>query len=1146
MIARLGVVAFLLAAALFGQGERATVTGTVTDSTQAVIPGASIALRNVRTNVAFRTQTNSEGIYYLPALPPGEYELTAERQGFRPARISGIPLSVGLTATVNAVLEVGTVTEVVEVVATAVQLESQSSGVGKTIETRRVAELPLLGRNPLQLASLAPGVIPTSAQGGNAAGAMGSATNARFSGGLAMQNAILMDGADTRGFTSSGQAYSIPIEAVEEVKIDTATYSAEFGRSGGGVLSAASRSGGNDYHGVGYEFLRNDHLNANGWQNNRNRVPRALFQRNQFGAAFGGRIIRDRTFFYANYEGIRSGTPDQFLATVPYPEQKQGDFTQTRDRNGAQVIVYDPLTTRANPAAAGAYLRDPFPGNRVPQGRVHPISAKVLPYWPEANRAAETPARVNNYYRAGKNVNPANIWFGRIDHILNEKHRLFGRTGGSQNKGFSTLAEQAFPSKSVSTSPTRTGLISLTSTFSPTLLGEFRISYLRQQFNSFPLSEGFDMSTLGFGPELTSNVLYRQFPQIQVQQYSSGTGLAVTISGSDEITALGGSIKDLRPQDTWHTQYHATLIRTRHKFKMGVEVELLRMNAYNSRNAAGQFNFDRVYTQGPDPSRATLTGGHGLASMLLGVPIAGALTFDPRMFLYQKYYGLYLQDDWRVTNRLTLNLGLRYEYTTPYAEKHGQIGYLDPNGTEPATGAKGVFVWAKPGQYHTDPNRKAFGPRVGLAYQLTSKTVIRSAGAIFHAANNGLNAAASDFGSGAFVLNPLTLGAPNPIPFTPPAGGSWSNPFVGGFLYPQKGVSTFPGGDIRVELRRHPLAYIANWSFSVQRMVNSTTLVEVGYVGSKITHLFWNRMENQNNPLLMGQYGAGLRDAVQNPFFGKVTTGPLSVRTVERRQLLRPYPQYRDVLGIRIPYGDASYQSMIARLEKQYSRGFTMSVAYTMSKTIASTAESNTWVVGPNNALYDPKYNRSIEANDTPHRLVISNIWELPFGKGRPYLTSGMASRVLGNWQLGSIIVLQAGRPVLITGPDQTNLFNFSYTHGRVDRLKSGVLDSGQTLDRWFDTTSFRTAAPYTLPTDSLSQPDLRGPGRKSVDLSLIKNVPFGERYNLQIRGEVFNLTNTPFFEARGTTTDVTNPRFGQIVTAGSPRNIQMGLRLTF
>ncbi len=558
---------------LFAQGERATITGTVTDPTGAVVPQATIAVRNEGTNIANRTESNSTGLFVVPALPPGSYELTAEKPGFRPVKISNIPLSVGLTATVDVRFEVGQITEAVQVTATAVQLESQSSGLGKAVETRRVVELPLLGRDPRQLAALAPGVIPTRGQVGAGGDAIGQAGNARISGGLANQNAILMDGGDSRGFTSGGQSYAFPIESVAEFKVETATYSSEFGRAGGGVINVASRSGTNEYHGVLYEFLRSDKLNANTWSNNRNRVARLPFQFNQFGAAGGGPIKHDRTFFFLNYEGVRQGSPITFLATVPLPAWKTGDFRNAFDRNGSQVRIYDYLTTRANPDAPGTFLREQFPNNTIPSSRIHPISANFLKYWPDPNRAGEQNGQVNNYFKTGKNVTNNDIWFSRIDHVINSKHRIFGRFAGSQNDNFPLgLIDPAFPGAVLSSNPTRNAGISVTSTFTPNFLGEFRISYTRLQNNSVPVSEGFDLASAGFPASLASAVTYKQFPEILVQQYATGTGLAVATFGANEVTNIGagqtgGNGKTLLPQDTWHAQYHVTWIRGRHHLK---------------------------------------------------------------------------------------------------------------------------------------------------------------------------------------------------------------------------------------------------------------------------------------------------------------------------------------------------------------------------------------------------------------------------------------------------------------------------------------------------------------------------------------------------------------------------------------------------
>jgi hypothetical protein len=1133
--------------AVFAQGERGTITGTVTDSSGAIVPQANVTLRSVSTNISSRAESNNSGIYVFPALNPGQYDVTIEKPGFRPRKVTAIPLTTGLTATIDAVLEVGQVAEAVEVQAAAVLLEAQTSGLGKTVETRRVVELPLLGRNPLQLAALAPGVIPSRGQQGAGGDSIGQAANSRVSGGLAQQNAILMDGGDSRGFVSNGSAYTFPIEAVAEFKMETANYSAEFGRAAGGTVNVASRSGTNELHGVVYEFLRSQKLNANSWTNNRNRVVRAPFQFNQYGAAVGGKIIRDRTFFFLNYEAVRQGSPNNFLATVPLPQWRTGDFRNSFDRNGSQIQVFDYLTTRADPNNPGRFVRDQFPNNMVPTNRLHPISQQFLKYWPEANRPGEGAAQVNNYFKSGKNVNNVDTWFSRIDHQISEKHRLFGRFAGSQNESFPLgLVDAAFPATAQATRPTRNAGISLTSTFSPNLLGEFRISYTRLQNNVTPESAGFNLSSVGFSQSLADAVTYKQFPQIQVQQYASGSGLAVATFGSTEVSGLGGSGRDLLPQDTWHAQYHVTFIRGRHKMKAGIDLQRLKMMAFNSRLSGGQFNFDRTYTQGPNPAVTALNSGNGFASFLLGVPLSGSLDTTPSMYLAQRYNSAYFQDDWRITNKLTLNLGFRYEYISPYAEKFGQIGYMDTKQIDPQSGLPGIFVWTKPGEYHSDPNYWTPAPRIGIAYQLTSKTVIRTSGGIFNASNNGLNAAASDFGSGLFVNNSMSLGAPNPIQFTPPVGGSWSNPFAAGLVFPVKGQTAFQGQNIRVEFRDRPNTYVGMWSMSIQHQLSNNMVAEIGYAGSKTTHLFWNRFDNATDPLLLSQWGNRLLDTVPNPFFGKIQGGIGAFQTIQRRQLLRPFPQYQQILAVRRPYGDAQYQSMIARLEKAYSKGFTVSVAYTLSKLIASTAESNTWLIGPSNALYDPKYNRHVEGNDTPHRLVLTHLWDVPFGIGRAHFNKGIAARILGNWQLGGITVLQAGRPILISAPDTTGLLEFSYTNGRANRIKSAVIDN-PTKTKWFDTTAFQAAPAFTVPTDSLSQPDLRTPGRTAFNWSIFKNNPFKEgRYNLQFRMEMYNVFNRPQFDVRNAATDLTNPLFGQIIEGGDPRNIQFGLRLVF
>ncbi len=383
------ILLLALPAVVFGQGERATITGTVTDASKAAIPDAIVVLRNVATNVTTRTTTNTAGLYFITSIPPGTYELTVEKNGFRSARVQNIPLTTGLAATQDVVLEVGTVQQAVEVSAAAVQIESQSSDMNTVVTTRPVAELPLLGRDPLSLAALAPGVIPTQGQQGNA-GVIGRVTTAQIGGGLAQQNGVLIDGAESRGTTESGNAYSVPVEAVAEFKLETASFNAQYGRAAGGVAILSTKSGTDTIHATAYEFLRNNHLNANSWQNDRNGIPIALFQRNVFGGNIGGPVVipklyngKDKTFFFFNYEGTRQASPDQVLDTVPTVAQRQGDFSQTYDRNGRLDVIYDPLTTRLDPTT-GKYVRDPFPGNIIPAQRINNISANVVKLYPLA------------------------------------------------------------------------------------------------------------------------------------------------------------------------------------------------------------------------------------------------------------------------------------------------------------------------------------------------------------------------------------------------------------------------------------------------------------------------------------------------------------------------------------------------------------------------------------------------------------------------------------------------------------------------------------------------------------------------------------------------------------------------------------------
>ena len=637
---------------------------------------------------------------------------------------------------------------------------------------------------------------------------------------------------------------------------------------------------------------------------------------------------------------------------------------------------------------------------------------------------------------------------------------------------------------------------------------------------------------------------YNTFPTLSVSQYTVGTGLSVTSGSSNEVDSLGGGGLSRTPSGNWQLQYDVTVMHGRHKVRLGTELLLLQCNSYATKWPAGNYFFDRLYTEGPDPLLESPNGGNGFASFLLGIPIADEISSDPHIKPTARYYGFYVQDDFQVNRKLTLNLGLRYEYQTPYWDKYGSVGFFNFTATEPVTGYKGSFQSTAPGAYITNPQRNGFGPRVGLAYTPLPKTVIRIAGAVIYAPTDTQYPDASDWGNGTYVLNAGTLGAPSPYPNTPPPGGSWSNGFASGILVGSR-TQTFAGQNVRTYDKYHPFAHVADWTVNIQREVTPTVMAQVAYVASKVTHLAQNLMANQVNPVYLS-YGSQLLAQVPNPFYGQITNGPLSYPTVSFNQLLRPYPQYQQLLLVREDSGDSEYESVQFRLDKQFSHGLNVNAGYTISKLMTDDFESGVNETGPQNALYNNHYNHTIDTNDVPQRFVVSWMYELPVGKGKAYLGSGLISKMLGAWEWSGIAAFQKGIPLRIAGPDNTGLPSFALNVGRGNRLCNPVL-SNPTTGQYFNTSCFAPAPPFTIPTDSLTQPVLRDYGRANVNMSAIRNQVFKERYNVQFRLEAFNVFNHPALSlGSGSSVTIGAAQFGQVLAGGNPRQLQLGLRLVF
>jgi hypothetical protein len=1122
-----GALLLLTAACLPAQVEQAGITGSVTDQSDALVAAAAVTVTNARTGVKALTKTNTEGYYSVPYLAPGEYEVSVESPGFKKASVTGIMLRVGLTATINVKLELGAVQNEVRVETTAVQLEQQSATLGSVVTGNQMVEMPLSGRNPYSLVTLAPGVMPAGNTG----------TGPIINGGRSNTSEVMLDGAESRNSTTNDIQYTPPLEAVAEFKVITNNFSSEYGRSGGGVLTAASRSGSNDMHGSFYEFVRNDRLNANGWTNNRNGAAKPSLRRNEYGFATGGPVYlpkvyngRNRSFFFFNFEQIPQRSPDSIIQTLPTESQRRGDFSQTLTGAGTLIRVYDPATTRLDPAAAGRYIRDPFPGNQVPQMRFNQVAVKIMPFYPLPNRTTLT----QNYILNNSRQNDTTKLFLRLDQAIGTKQRLFFSMGRQNQNQFSPGVTVAYPPEGVNgergkiENHPRTWVLSDTVTFRPNLLGEFRGSVTRNVIQAIPRSAGYDFTQLGFDPSLKSVARTLKFPRIDVT----------------DVDSLGSDRASLFTDAEWsaQTQAHITWIHGQHTVKSGLDRTFSAFNVFRPEQPSGQYSFSRIYTQGPDPLTASTAAGYGVATFLLGAPTGGQFSLDPTLSTSQTYSGFYLQDDFKVLRNLTVNLGMRWEYASPWTDRYNQLAFFDPNFTDPLTGRKGLMRFAgRDGnpREQTDPNKHNFAPRVGIAWGFMKNTVVRAGyGMFFFPGSGGIGAGASDLGSGFLTQTGIYTGPPVPAPNTPPNGATMANAFLTGFFYPP---SNGVGAGVTTAFRDWPTPLNHQWNVSFQRTLPGAMLVETAYVGNRGMRYWVNRSHNTASSSFLS-LGNSLNDLVANPFAGVITTGSLTSATIRRYQLLTPFPHYTGVTQFRDAIGDSVYHGFTLRVEKRTQRGLTLHMGYTISKELDNAQErfaSRASFIDPNNL----RISRSIAEWDRPHLVVFGYVYELPIGSGKAWLRRGPVSRIVANWQVSGATTFAKGLPMVITTTCSTVIPGIGCT---ALRQKDAVLAGEQrTIDRYFDTSAFATPPAFSMGSDSRTEPQLRLPGINNFDIGISRNQRFREnRVNVQFRAEFFSAFNhTQLGAPNGSTS---SPDFGRITSATGTRTIQLGLRLSY
>jgi len=1125
-LARTASIAIVGALICFGQVERGGISGSVIDPTGASMARVRVSATNQATGAVARTETTEEGYYKIPYLAAGRYSLVIESDGFTTHKVADVPVLVGQITTIDATLKPGSLQQEVTVTANALAVEQVSSSLGYVTSAKQIIELPT-GRSPYALLTLSPGVIATGNTG----------TGPIVSGGRSNTSAILFDGQDTRNNSTLDNAYTPPQEAVAEVRFITNSFSAEYGRSAGGVIVAAGRSGGNEWHGSAYDYLRNDKLNANSWANNRNNVARGRQRRNDYGFTLSGPVVlprvyngRNQTFFFFSWDQSNDHGVTTPSANVPTALQRSGDFSQTMTSAGALIRIYDPLTTVADSSQRSGYGRLPFAGNLLPASRFDPIMKKVLGSYPEPTLPVSPTLQVN-WSQNFSNVVKTTRWFTRADRNFGDRNKLFFRYGYETTPRKSPYSNIAFPGEGTNGGGNQgrvahTAGLSDTHTFSPNLVGEFRAGYTRSVITLTPLSVGFDPTSLGLPQYLKAASASPRFPRFNITDF--------TAIGPDRAS------HNVDAETTPEFQAHFTWLKGAHAVKTGYDLLLCAFNTFRPDYPSGLFSFSRAYTQGPDPGTGTATAGYGLASAMLGVPDGGQFTIGPSLALLQPSNNWYLQDDWKVFRNLTVNLGMRFEYQTPFKERYNQLAYFDPAGREPVTGLTGVLTMTSAShRYPSNPNYN-WAPRVGLAWTFLPATVFRAGYGVFFApGSGGVGSSPGDLGSGSSVSTSVYFGQVPAAPNTPVVGASLANPFVTGLRpYPNSLV----GSGIGAIWPHWPTPTNHMWNANLQRSFGPNLLVEAAYIGSRGMRIWNNYNRNATFPEYLSM-GTRLNSLVANPFYGKISIGTMSAATVRQGILLVPYPQYAGSINqIRASVGDSVYHGFTLRAERSWANGLMFQVSFTGAKLIDNVNErflGGANFINPHNL----RLSRSISAADISKRLVANWVYELPFGRGKRFLSHGIGGMILGNWQTSGILYAQTGTPISIS--PACTMSGASGLGCYADRLKSPLLTEGQqSMARWFDTTAYASPAPYTFGTGSRTEPNLRNPGAFGFDAVLSRWQPIKERMRLQYRAECYNILNHP--NLGSPSAGITSSTFGVISSKSGNRTMIMALRLEF
>jgi Carboxypeptidase regulatory-like domain len=1092
---------------LHAQSTKVELSGLVSDPSGLAVGGADGRLVNVNTEAEQVMVTNADGRYHFFALQPGTYTIIVSRTGFSTLRREGVVLRVGDQVALDLTLQVGNITESVNVIAEAPLLQSSRGTVSFTVEQRRVVTLPLDGRNFIPLVALAPGVMLPPAS-----------TLPRINGSRPRVSEYIYDGISVLQPEPGQVAYFPVVDAIEEFRVETNSYSAEYGRSNGGVIMVNQKAGSNDFHGSLFEFLRNEAFNSRNLFATTGPKPR--FRRNQYGFVFGGPIQRNKTFFFVDYQGTRLQTGTVRTSTVPTSLQRQGIFG---------TPVYDPTTTRQT---GSGFVRDRFANDTIPLNRFDSAFRNVVDRYPTPNVFINGQEATANNYVLIRNERTGQDQFGvRLDRNLNSAQRIFAR--------YEYLRDDSHP---VTPLPDGSGIITtgvvgdtLTRadsiafehnwTLSSTQVNQLRFGYTRRGFDRKSLRTGRSASEASGIPNIPASAFSDTLPAYDVVGLQQ---LGPQANGNAEFTT---SVTQLVNNFSW--------LRGRHSIKLGGDWRIERLDVLQPPSPTGSFQFTNILTANLSAAGTPMTGtGNSFASFLLGQVQNFTIDIqqeflEPRAQIAEFFF----QDDFKASDRLTLNLGVRYTLNFPST-------IVDDRGAVFNLQTQKLDFLGKDGQPRAARELETlnFAPRVGFAFRLSKNFILRS-------------------GYGLTWIEQAGLTTPFTTPFFPfiQTAGQRSLDNINAAFVLSRGPSVqvmdpnpdsgLGQGVFGVE-RNQKSGYAQQWNLSFQKTYGEDWSMEIGYLGSKLTNLGVPDVNLNQLPTEELALGSVLTQQVRNPFFGEIpVSSSLGSATVARQQLLRPYPRFTTVALYRNNVGHSTYHSLQTRLERRFSDGLTFGAAYTFSKLIddAGAVFDAAILTGPAASFQAAdSHNRRLEKDHStgsiPNVFAGSFVWELPWGQGRRWNLTGWKNTLAGGWQLAGIVRLQSGSPLSVTQATNLNAFA-GFGIQRPNRTGDTALPSEErSTARWFNTAAFTQASQFTL--GSSSRNPVVGPGYQTLDVMLAKIFPITEQFRAEFRVEAFNATNTPPLTAPNTSFGTA--AFGTITRAFDPRVFELVLKLHF